>query len=107
MASTYADKVYSGTATTDSVDMTSGVAANKTFIMKGFVISNADVEGRTAELLVDDVTIVPFIRDITAGDALIQSSLHIPVLTTKTIKVKGEVANLIDFYVWGIEEDYS
>jgi hypothetical protein len=105
---TRSDKVYSGTLTTSSVDVTGGgVAADTTFIMKGFCISNADSEGRTAELLIDDIRILPFVADIESGDALIRDNLHIPVLTGETIKAKGEVADDMDYYIWGVEEDDS
>ena len=102
MAKTYTEKVYSGTLTTSSVTVAT-IAASTTFVMKGFVISNGDSEGRTAELLIDDIRILPFVSDIASGDALIQSELSIPVATSKTIKVKGEVATVMDYYIWGIE----
>jgi len=103
LAKTYSDQVYSGTLTTSSVTVVT-VAASTTFIMKGFVISNANAEGRTAELLIDDKRILPFVADVDSGDSLIVSDLNIPVATTKTIKVKGEVANDMDYYIWGINE---
>lgn len=103
MAKTYADQVYSGTLTTDSATVVT-VAASTTFIMKGFCISNANVADKMAELLIDDKRILPYVTAIPTGDALIRSDLNIPVATGKTIKVKGEVADDMDYYIWGANE---
>ncbi|MCM1567737.1 MAG: hypothetical protein FNP40_02525 [Dehalobacter sp. 4CP] len=103
MTKIYSDQVYSGTLTTGSVTVAT-IAANTTFIMKGFCISNANAADKKAELLIDDKRILPYIKAIPTGDALIRSDLNIPVATTKTIKVKGEVATDMDYYIWGVNE---
>lgn len=100
---TRTDQVYSGTLTTGSVTVATQ-AANTTFVMKGFAISNANAADKKAELLVDDKRIIPYLKAIPTGDTLIRSDLNIPVTTTKTIKVKGEVATDMDYYIWGILE---
>lgn len=103
MAKTYADQVYSGTLTTGSVTVAT-IAASTTFVMKGFAISNANAADKKAELLIDDKRILPYVKAIPTGDTLIRSDLNVPVATTKTIKVKGEVATDMDFYIWGVNE---
>lgn len=103
MAKTYADQVYSGTLTTGSVTIAT-IGANTTFVMKGFAISNANAADKKAELLIDDKRILPYVNAIPTGDTLIRSDLNIPVATTKTIKVKGEVASDMDYYIWGVNE---
>jgi hypothetical protein len=103
---TRSDKVYSGTLTTSSVTVVTA-AADTTFVMKGFWISNADSEGRKAEFLIDDKRLLPYVEDIESGDCIIRDQLCIPVTTGKTIKVKGEVADDMDYYIWGVEEDDS
>ena len=102
MAITRTDKVYSGTLTTSSVTAAT-IAASTTFIMKGFLISNANAADKKAELLVDDIRILPYVTAIPTGDS-IRVLMDMPVLTTETIKVKGEVASDLDFYVWGVQE---
>ena len=106
MAKTYSDQVYSGTLTTSSATVAT-IAASTTFIMKGFCISNANAADKKAELLIDDIRILPYVTPIPTGDSLIRSDLNIPVETTKTIKVKGEVASDMDFYIWGVNEVVS
>ncbi len=103
MAKTYADQVYSGTLTTNS-DTAATIAASTTFIMKGFCISNANAADKKAELLIDDKRILPYLKAIPTGDSLIRSDLNIPVTTGLTIKVKGEVADDMDYYIWGVNE---
>jgi hypothetical protein len=103
---TRSDKVYSGTLTTSSVTVVTA-AADTTFVMKGFWISNADSEGRKAEFLIDDKRLLPYVEDIESGDCILRDQLCIPVTTGKTIKVKGEVADDMDYYIWGVEEDDS
>jgi hypothetical protein len=103
MAKTYSDQVYSGTLTTSSVTVVT-VAASTTFIMRGFCISNANAADKKAELLIDDIRILPYSKAIPMGDALIRSDLNIPVTTGKTIKVKGEVIDDMDYYIWGVNE---
>ena len=103
MAKTYSDQVYSGTLTTGGATAAT-IAAVTTFIMKGFCISNANAADKMAELLIDDKRILPYLKAIPTGDSLIRSDLNIPVATTKTIKVKGEVATDMDYYIWGVNE---
>lgn len=103
MAKTYTDQIYSGTLTTEGATAAT-VAANTTFIMKGFCISNANSAGKKAELLIDDKRILPYVKAIPTGDSLIRSDLNIPVATGKTIKVKGEVASDMDYMIWGVNE---
>ena len=103
MAVTRTDVVYSGTlATAGATALT--VAASTTFLMMGFVISNANAAAKKAELLIDDMRILPYIKAIGSGDAIVEKGLNIPVLTGKTIKVKGEVASDMDYYIWGVNE---
>lgn len=103
MANIYTDQVYSGTLTTSSVTVAT-IAASTTFIMKGFAISNANAADKKAELLIDNKRIKPYVLAIPTGDTLIRSDLNIPVVTTKTIKVKGEVGTDMDYYIWGVNE---
>ena len=103
MAKTYSDQVYSGTLTTNSVTIAT-IAASTTFVMKGFVISNANATDKKAELLIDDKRILPYVKAIPAGDTLIRSDLNIPIAAGDTIKVKGEAANDMDYYIWGVNE---
>jgi len=103
LTKTYTDQVYSGTLTTSSVTVAT-IAASTTFVMKGFAISNANAADKKAELLIDDKRIVPYSKAIPTGDTLIRSDLNIPVATTKTIKVKGEVIADMDYYIWGVNE---
>ena len=103
MAIARTDVVYSGTLATGGATILT-VAASTTFVMMGFVISNANASAKKAELLIDDKRIVPYVKSIPSGDALIQTGLNIPVLTTKTLKVKGEVNTDMDYYIWGVNE---
>lgn len=102
MAVTRSDKVYSGTlATTEATVLT--VAASTTFIIKGIIISNSNASNKYANVKVDGIRIVPN-TVVPANDSLVMDNLHIPVVATKTIKVTGEVASDMDYYIWGIEE---
>ena len=103
MAKTYTDAVYGGTLTTNSVTVVT-VATATVFIVKGIVISNANSAGRTAEILIDDIRILPFVKNIPSGEALILDNLSIPIIATKTIKLKGEVITDMDYYIWGQNE---
>ena len=103
MAKTYTDQVYSGTLGTSSTTIVT-VAANTVFIIKGVVISNANAADKKAEVLIDDKRILPFVKPIPSGDVLVVNDLNIAVAATKTIKVKGEVASDMDYYIWGINE---
>lgn len=103
MPITRTDQTYAGTLTTSSVTVAT-IATNTNFIMQGFCISNANAADKKAELLIDDIRILPYSKAIPTGDSLIQSDLNIPVATTKTIKVKGEVATDMDYYIWGVNE---
>lgn len=102
MAITRTDKVYSGTLATDEA-IVATIAANTTFIMKGFWISNANAADKYAILKIDDKRFVSS-RPVPIKDTLIQDNLNIPVVAGKTIKVTGEVANDLDYYIWGVEE---
>jgi len=103
MAITRTDVVYSGTLATGGATVAT-IAASTTFIMRGFCISNANAADKKAELLIDDKRILPYVKAIPTGESLIRSDLNIPVATTKTIKVKGEVDTDMDYYIWGILE---
>ena len=99
---TRSDKVYSGTfGTSESTVVT--VAADTTFIIKGIWISNSNAADKYAIVKVDDKRLVPS-TIIPSNDAIVLDNLHIPVVATKTIKVTGEVASDMDYYIWGIEE---
>jgi len=102
MAITRTDKVYSGTLATNEATVVT-VAANTTFVMKGFWISNSNAADKYAILKVDDKRFVAS-RPVPAKDTLVQDNLNIPVATGKTIKVTGEVADDMDYYIWGVEE---
>lgn len=103
MAKTYTDQVYSGTLATAGATAAT-IGASTTFVVKGFCISNANAADKKAELLIDDKRILPYVKAIPTGDSLIRSDLNIPVTTGKTIKVKGEVASDMDYYIWGVNE---
>jgi hypothetical protein len=105
MAVTRSDAVYSGTLTTSEVTILT-VATNTTFIIKGFWISNSSVLNKYAILKIDDKRFVSN-ATVPAKDALIQDNLHIPVMAGKTIKVAGEIATDMDYYIWGIQEVVS
>lgn len=102
MAVTRTDVVYSGTLGTSETTVVT-VAANTTFIIKGFWISNSNAANKYAILKIDDKRFVPS-TPVPTKDALIQDNLHIPVVATKTIKVTGEVATDMDYYIWGVQE---
>jgi hypothetical protein len=99
---TYSDQVYSGTLTTTETTVAT-IAANTTFVMKGFWISNSNAADKKAYLKIDDKRFVSG-RTIPSLDTLIQDSLNIPIQTGKTIKVTGEVATDMDYYIWGVNE---
>ena len=102
MAITRTDQVYSGTlATTEATVVT--VAASTAFIMKGFWVSNANAADKYFTLKIDDKRLA-VTRAVPTKDTLIQDNLSIPVLATKTIKITGEVATDMDFYIWGVNE---
>ena len=103
MAKTYADQAYSGTLATAGATAAT-IGASTTFVMQGFCISNANAAAKKAELLIDDKRILPYVTAVPPGDALIRSGLNIPVTTGLTIKVKGEVADDMDYYIWGVNE---
>ncbi|MHC1683408.1 MAG: hypothetical protein AB6733_12070 [Clostridiaceae bacterium] len=103
MAKTYVDQVYSGTLGTSETTITT-VGVNTTFIIKGFVISNSNSADKKASLKIDDKRILPYVKAIPTGDSLIRSDLNIPVTTGKTIKLYGEVASDMDYYIWGVNE---
>ena len=103
MAKTYSDQVYSGTLSTSSTTVAT-IAAGTTFILKGFMISNANAADKMAELLIDDKRVLPYVKPIPSGDCLVANNLHIPVATGLLIKAKGEVASDMDYYIWGINE---
>ena len=102
MAITRTDKVYSGTLTTDETTVAT-IAANTNFIIKVFWISNSNAADKYAILKIDDKRFVAS-RPVPTKDTLIQDNLNIPVTAGKTIKVTGEVANDLDYYIWGVEE---
>ena len=105
MAVTRTDIVYSGTlGTSESTVVT--VAANTTFIIKGFWVSNANAADKHFTLKIDDKRLAVQ-RPVPTKDTLIQDNLHIPVVATKTIKVTGEVATDMDYYLWGVLETTS
>lgn len=103
MAKTYSDQVYSGTLATAEATIDT-IAANTTFVMKGFIISNSNASDRKASLKIDDKRILPYVKPIPTGDALIRSDLNIAIATGKTIKLYGEVASDMDYYIWGVNE---
>lgn len=102
MAVTRTDKVYSGTLGTSETTVLT-VASSTTFIIKGIWISNSNSGDKYAIVKVDDKRLVPS-TIIPSNDAIVLDNLHIPVVATKTIKVTGEVASDMDYYIWGIEE---
>lgn len=102
MPITRADKVYSGTLS-GSEDTVATIAASTTFIMKGFIISNANAAAKFFTMKINDKRIA-FSKSIATNDLYIQDSLLLPVLATQTIKITGEVATDMDYYIWGIEE---
>lgn len=99
---TRSDVVYSGTLSTVEATIVT-VAANTTFIMKGFWISNSNADDKYAILKIDDKRFVAS-RPVPTKDTLIQDNLNIPVTTGKTIKVTGEVDADMDYYIWGVSE---
>jgi hypothetical protein len=103
MAKTYSDRVYSGTLTTGGATIAT-VGASTVFVIKGILISNANAADKKAEVLIDDKRIVPYVKPVPTGDVLLLTDLNIPVVATKTIKVKGEVNTDMDFYIWGVDE---
>lgn len=103
MPITRTDKVYTGTLATTST-LIDTLAANTTFIMQGFAISNANAADKKAELLIDDKRFLPYLKAIPTGEALVRGGLNYPVTTGKTIKLKGEVAADMDYFIWGVNE---
>jgi hypothetical protein len=102
MGKTYTDQVYSGTLTTAETTIAT-VAANTTFIIKGFWISNSNGADKYANLKIDDKRFVTN-RPVPAKDTLIQDNLNIPVANGKTLKATGEVDTDLDYYIWGVNE---
>ncbi|UZQ50611.1 hypothetical protein [Clostridium kluyveri] len=102
MDKTYSDQIYSGTLATTSTTIAT-IAANTTFIMKGFIISNANTADKKAELLVNNIRILPFVKAIPTGDCL-KVPMDMPVLSGQTIKLKGEIETDMDYYIWGVNE---
>lgn len=102
MAVTRTDQVYSGTLTTSEATIVT-VAANTTFIIKGVWISNSNVADKYVTLKIDDKRFIPSTA-VPLHNTLIQDNLHIPVVAGKTIKITGEVATDMDYYIWGIQE---
>ncbi len=105
MAITRSDIVYSGTLTTTEATVVT-VAANTTFIIKGFWVSNSNTSDQTASLKIDDKRLIPNTL-VPFNNTLIQDNLHIPVTAGKTIKVTGGVDDDMDYYIWGIQEVIS
>ncbi len=102
MAITRTDVVYSGTLATNEATVAT-IAASTTFIMKGFLVSNANAADKYFTMKIDDKRIA-VTRAVPLKDTLIQDNLNIPVTTGKTIKMTGEVATDMDYYIWGISE---
>jgi len=98
----YTDQVYSGTLTTSEATIAT-IAANTTFIMKGLIISNSNAEDKYANIKVDDKVIVPN-KAIPANNSLLITFDSLPVVTGKTIKATGEVADDLGYYIWGVNE---
>ena len=105
MAITRTDVVYSGTLTTNEETVVT-VTANTTFIIKGFWISNSNAAAKYAILKIDGKRFVPSMP-VPTKDAIVQDNLHIPVVAGKTIKVTGEIATDMDYYIWGVQEVVS
>jgi hypothetical protein len=103
MAIVRADKIYSGTLTTTEVTIDT-IGTNTTFVMKGFIISNSNAADKKASLKIDGIRILPYVKAIPTGDSLIRSDLEIPVVSGKTLKLYGEVASDMDYYIWGVNE---
>lgn len=105
MTVTRTDLVYSGTLTTDETTVVT-IATDTTFIIKGIWISNSNTNDMPTSVKIDDKRLVPETL-VPAKDTLLLDNLHIPVLASKTIKVKGGVATDMDYYIWGIQEVVS
>lgn len=103
MAISRSDQVYTGTLTAASATIAT-IAANTTFIMQGFAISNANAADKKAELLIDGKRFLPYMKPIPSGEALVRSGINYPVTTGLLIKLKGEVAADMDFFIWGVNE---
>ena len=103
MAKTYSDQVYEGTLTTSEATVAT-IAANTTFIMKGFAVSNNNAADKYFTLKIGTDTRLATEKVVPTKDTLIRGDLNIPVLTGKTIKITGEVATDMDYYIWGVNE---
>lgn len=99
---TYTDKVYSGTLAT--TETTHTIDANTTFLMSGIIISNSNAADRYAIVKVDDKRIIPSKVVPTKNSIVVTFEKPIPVATTKTIKLTGEVNTDMDYYIWGVNE---
>lgn len=102
MAVTRADKVYSGTLS-GVEDTVATIAASTTFIMKGFFISNANAADKYFTFKVNGIRLATT-KAVPLKDSIVVDNLNLPVLTGQTIKITGEVAADMDYYVWGVEE---
>ena len=101
---TYTDQVYSGTLAAAEATIAT-IAENTTFIMKGILISNSNAADKFANIKVDDKRIVPNKAVPTKNSILITfPDGGLPIPTGKTIKATGEVANDLDYYIWGVNE---
>ncbi len=103
MAKTNSDQVYNGTLTTTETTVAT-IAANTTFLLKGIIISNANAADKYAIVKIDDKRIVSSKPVPTKNSIVLNFEGGVPVLTGKTIKVTGEVATDMDYYIWGVNE---
>lgn len=110
MAKTYSDQVYKGRLPNGIGKVVTTVAANTTFILKGFFIVNLESTDRAAALNLDeDIPLLALMKPIPSGETLIRSNLNIPILTDGTIRVCGATDStkadlLMYYYIWGVNE---
>lgn len=96
-------KQWDGTLTTSETTVYT-VPTGKCLIIQGFWVSNANSEDKYFTLKLNDKRLAPQ-TDAPAHDAIINSGLEIPIYAEQTIKILGEVADDMDYSIWGIEVD--
>jgi hypothetical protein len=97
--------VYEGSPADTNEATVATIAADKAFIMQGFAVSNANAASKYFTLKIGTNTVLAYQHAVPTKDAVVRNDLNIPVLTGKTIKFTSEVANDLDYYIWGITID--
>jgi hypothetical protein len=66
-------------------------------------LSNANSSNAIALIKINDKRFMPNIS-VPYNDTIVQDNLQIPIQTGGTIKVSSDTANVVDYYIWGVNE---